>query len=151
MVSSSRYSVATALEVPQEFVDNLQNREDLSSLTEQDATDIAALLEKARNDEHTLAMVEKMKNENAKQIMALKSEMPQNDVMVALKKTIEDIQALDILFRDPERAMRELDKEGMIDKKRMKDYTKNPKLLEEDLHKSFYFQFVTLAVAGGWL
>mmetsp|Transcript_8805 Transcript_8805/g.13510 ORF Transcript_8805/g.13510 Transcript_8805/m.13510 type:complete len:165 (+) Transcript_8805:143-637(+) len=144
-------TMAQDKEVPQEFIDNLKTREALSTLTEEDANNIAAVLEMARKDDQTLSMVEKMKNDNSKQIMAIKDEMTQDDIMDGLKRTVEDIQALDVLFTDPDRAFVELEKEGLIEKKHLNEYRTNPKLLEDDMRKGFYYQFVTLAVAGDYL
>mmetsp|Transcript_10386 Transcript_10386/g.14660 ORF Transcript_10386/g.14660 Transcript_10386/m.14660 type:complete len:166 (-) Transcript_10386:276-773(-) len=144
-------TMAQEKEVPQEFVDKLKAREELSSLTEEDANKIALILDQARKDDQTLSMVEKMKNDNAKQIMAIKDEMSQHDIMDGLKRTVDDLEALEVLFQNPERAVVELEKEGLIEKKHLKEYKSNPKLLEDDMRKSFYYQFVTLAVAGDYL
>ena len=48
--------------------------------------------------------------------------------------------------------MEESIKEGLIDdKKKIKEYKKNPALLEADMRKGLYFSFISLAVAGGYI
>ena len=44
-----------------------------------------------------------------------------------------------------------MEKEGLIEKKRLDFYKKNPDVLAQDTRKGVYFSFVSLAVAGGYL
>ena len=71
--------------------------------------------------------------------------------MQGLKVTIDELKLCDVLFKDKQRALREMEKEGMIPAEHLKKYKKNPDLLEEDTRKGLYFRFVSLAVVGGYL
>lgn len=117
----------------------------------EDATNIAFLLETANKDPKTLQMVEKMKREEEQALSALVAETPDEQLIFHLHTALEEIKLLDILFADPARALKEMEKEGMIEPKRIKEYQKNPKLLEEDTRRSLYFSFISMSVAAGFL
>jgi hypothetical protein len=69
----------------------------------------------------------------------------------ALGQALEELEMLEILFQDPARAVREMEKEGLIANDRLSAYKKNPDLLEEDTRTHLYFTFVSIAAAGGYL
>ena len=119
-------------------------------LSEQDAADMAHLIHKAQSDPDTMNMVAKMKAEMSSELEEL-SKQPAEAILGGMKQALEEIKMLDVLFKDPKRALKEMDKEGMIEKAHLKKYQKNPGLLEEDTRKGLYFQFVSLAAAGGFL
>lgn len=116
-----------------------------------DATNIAFLLETASKDPKTQEMVAKMKTDQIETIAALVAETSDEQLMHHLHTALEEIMMLDILFKDPAKAVREMEKEGMIDPKHLGDYQKNPALLEDDTRKSLYFTFISLSVAAGFL
>jgi hypothetical protein len=116
-----------------------------------DATNIAFLIETARKDPATLEMVGTMKTVQRETIAALVAETSDEQLMRQLHVALEEIKMLDILFKDPVKAVEEMDKEGLIDHKMLRHYQKNPALLEEETRKSMYFTFITLSVAAGFL
>jgi hypothetical protein len=116
-----------------------------------DATNIAFLIETARKDPATLEMVGTMKTVQRETIAALVAETSDEQLMRQLHVALEEIKMLDILFKDPVKAVEEMDKEGLIDHKMLRHYRKNPALLEEETSKSMYFTFITLSVAAGFL
>ena len=120
-------------------------------LSVQDATNIAFLLESANNNQQTQDLVEKMRNDEKESIAALVAETSDKQLILHLRTALEEIKMLDTLFADPARAVKEMEKEGMIDPKRLKDYKINPALLESDTRKSLYFSFLSLSVAAGFL
>ena len=120
-------------------------------LSVEDATNIAFLLESANNDRQTQDLVYKMRNDEKESIAALVAETSDEQLILHLRTALEEIKMLDTLFADPARVVKEMEKEGMIDPKRLKDYKNNPALLESDTRKSLYFSFLTLSVAAGFL
>ena len=42
-------------------------------------------------------------------------------------------------------------KDGLVDKKREKEYEANPAMLEKDTRATLYFTFVSIASSGGYL
>lgn len=118
----------------------------------QDAVDIAAILEAAQADPETKAMIAKMKQgEEGKMIDALAKDVTGMEIVHGLKQSLDELKALEILFADPERAVVEMEKEGLIEKKRVEFYKKNPEALADETRKGIYFGFVSMAVAGGFL
>ena len=79
------------------------------------------------------------------------ADMAKLELVKGLEQAFEELQLLDVLFQDKERALREMDKEGMIEKEKLAMYKKNPDLLEADTRKGLYFMFVALAEAAGYL
>ena len=123
---------------------------ELSPLTEQDAIDIASLIEAAGEDPETIKLIAKLKDENSDELKQLQ-QLPDVEVMQGLKVTIDELKMCDILFKDKERALTEMEREGMIPSEHLKKYKKDPSLLEEDTRKGLYFRFISLAVVGGYL
>ncbi len=58
---------------------------------------------------------------------------------------------LEYLFKDVDRALVEMEKEGLIPEEHLKKYRKDPSLLEKDTRSAVYFRFISLAVVGGYL
>ena len=119
-------------------------------LSEQDATDMEAIINEAKKDLETMAMISKMKTENMEGLEELKNMSPM-EVMGGMKETLDNLKLIEYLFKDKEKAVREMEKEGMIDKAHIKKYRKDPELLEKDTRRGLYFQFISLAVVGGFI
>lgn len=147
--AEEKASAATTTEVQMEG-DSTTADAGVIYLSEQDAADIEALLIAASEDAETQEMVKNMKGENSPELIEL-SKLPREEILGGLKATLDDLKLIDYLFQDKERALKEMEKEGMIEKKHLKKYKQNPDLLEEDTRRGLYFQFVSLAVVGGYL
>ncbi|KAL7436272.1 hypothetical protein ACHAXH_007976 [Discostella pseudostelligera] len=119
-------------------------------LSEQDAADMAAIIEEAKKDLETMAMITKMKEANADEISELRK-LSTMEVLGGMKETLDNLKLIEYLFKDKERAVREMEKEGMISKEHIKKYRKDPDLLEQDTRRGLYFQFISLAVVGGFI
>lgn len=120
-------------------------------MSPKDAADMEAILIQASQDEETMKMVVQMKIEMKDEIEALGNE-PSEDILRGMLHQLVEMRFLEVLFKDPERAVEESIKEGLIeDKKKIKEYKKNPALLEADMRKGLYFSFISLAVAGGYI
>lgn len=119
-------------------------------LSDQDAANMEAILQEAMKDVETMAMITKMKEENPQHIEDLRK-LPQIEIIGAMKETLDNMKLIEYLFKDKEKAVREMEKEGMIEKAHIKKYRKNPELLEQDTRRGLYFQFISLAVVGGFM
>ena len=120
-------------------------------LSPKDAADMEEILIQASQDEETMKMVVQMKVEMKDEIEALGAETSE-DILRGMLHQLVEMRFLEVLFKDPERAVEESIKEGLIeDKKKIKEYKKNPALLEADMRKGLYFSFISLAVAGGYI
>lgn len=119
-------------------------------LSEQDAIDMEAIINEAKKDLETMSMVTKMKAENMEGLADLKK-LSTMEVLGGMKETMDNLKLIEYLFKDKEKAVREMEKEGMIDKAHIKKYRKDPALLEQDTRRGLYFQFVSLAVVGGFI
>jgi hypothetical protein len=122
-------------------------------LSEEQAVDIAALIESASKDPETALLLRRLKEgSGAKDAFGdFASDMSSMQIAQGLAQALEELEMLEILFKDPARAVREMEKEGMIANDRLSAYKKNPDLLEEDTRKHLYFTFVSIAAAGGYL
>mmetsp|Transcript_29684 Transcript_29684/g.71749 ORF Transcript_29684/g.71749 Transcript_29684/m.71749 type:complete len:176 (+) Transcript_29684:187-714(+) len=119
-------------------------------LSENDAADMSAIIEEAKKDLETMAMVTKMKEENMEGLAELKK-LSTTEVLGGMKETLDNLKLIEYLFKDKEKAVREMEKEGMIEKAHIKKYRKDPDLLEQDTRRGLYFQFISLAVVGGFI
>jgi hypothetical protein len=111
-------------------------------LSEKDAADM--------KDVETMAMITKLKQENSEHLDELRKLSPM-EVLGGMKETLDNMKLIEYLFKDKEKAVREMEKEGMIDKAHIKKYRKDPDLLEQDTRRGLYFQFISLAVVGGFI
>lgn len=118
-------------------------------INHQSAVDVTAVIEAASKDAETALMSQRLKN--SPEMMKLKTEANDKQIVQGMETALEEMKLLDYLFKDPQRALEEMDKEGMIDKKYLETYKENPSLLEEDTRKGLWFNFVSLATAGGYL
>jgi hypothetical protein len=73
------------------------------------------------------------------------------EIVQGLKAALDELKAIETLFANPERAVVIMEEEGMIEKKRVDYYKKNPDVLADDTRKGVYFAFVSLAIAGGYM
>ena len=117
----------------------------------QDAIDIAAIIQAAQADPDTRAMIAKLKGDEASTLEALAKEVTAMEIVHGLKQSLDELKAIEILFADPERAVVEMEKDGLIDKKKVDFDRKNPDVLADETRKGVYFGFVSMAVAGGYL
>jgi hypothetical protein len=133
-----------------ELVQKLMNsHQDMHQTT---AVDIAAIIESAKNDPETVLLLRRIKEgSGADHMKGFQDTMSVEQISAGLAQTMQELQMLDILFRDPRRAVQEMDKEGMIAKEKLAAYRKDPKLLEEDTRKALYFTFISLATTGGFM
>ena len=119
-------------------------------LSEKDAADMSAIIEEAMKDVETMAMITKLKEDNTDHLDELRRLSPM-EVLGGMKEVLDNMKLIEYLFQDKERAVREMEKEGMIDKAHLKKYRKDPDLLEQDTRRGLYFQFISLAVVGGFI
>jgi hypothetical protein len=121
-------------------------------LSEEQAVDIAVLIESAQKDPETALLLRRLKEGSGQEAFGdFASDMSSLQIVQGLAQALEEMGMLEILFKDPARAVREMEKEGMIANDRLSEYKKNPDLLEEDTRKHLYFTFVSIAAAGGYL
>lgn len=130
--------------------DGKQQQGDVEFLSAEDAADMEAIILKAMEDPETMEMVAKFKADMGDEIVELKK-LSQEEILGGMKETLGNMKMIEILFKDKDRAFKEMEKEGMIEPSHREAYKKNPELLEEDTRKGLYFQFVSLSVVGGFL
>jgi hypothetical protein len=116
-------------------------------MDEQTAVDIAAVLQAAKKDPQTVLLLRRLKEGTGKKDFdAYKATV--DEIGPGLVQSFQELKMLDILFRDPQRALKLMLEEGMIDKEHLSTYQKNPDLLEEDTRRAVYFTFLSIAAAG---
>ena len=125
---------------------NNNNQEKEGFLSEK----MSAIIEEAMKDVETMAMITKLKQDNSDHLDELRKLSPM-EVLGGMKETLDNMKLIEYLFKDKEKAVREMEKEGMIDKAHIKKYRKDPDLLEQDTRRGLYFQFISLAVVGGFI
>ena len=120
-----------------------------------DAVEIAVLMDAAKADPETMAMVARLrsgeKGGGRADLEAFIKDATPIEIVKGMRESVSEIKALDFLFQDPAKAVVEMNNEGLIDKKRLSHYKKHPEDLAADTRKGIYFSFVTLAVAGGFI
>lgn len=124
---------------------------DWKELPDQDALDIAAVLHQAKLDEETTWLIKKMKDDDNQIYQDFAADTTPQETVKSLQTALHELRAMDVLFRDPERAFQELQKEGLIPPDKVKMYEKDKELLEADFRKQMYFMLVSYAAAGGYL
>jgi hypothetical protein len=130
--------------------DGSQQQQEAGIMTEEDAHDIASVIQSAKADPETMQLVAKLKGEMRSELDQLRT-LSQEEILGGLKATMDELKMVDYLFQDKKRALEEMEKDGMIDKQHIKKYRKNPELLEQDTRQGVYFQFVAYAVVGGFM
>lgn len=159
-----RIKKGVPISIPQEIIngDDMMNIEDSGGdsrrpqqessgfLSEKDAADMSEIIDEAKKDLETMAMITRMKNENIDALSEL-HKLSTMEVLGGMKEALDNMKLIEYLFQDKERAVREMEKEGMIDKAHIKKYRKDPDLLEQDTRRGLYFQFISLAVVGGFI
>ncbi|KAL3816730.1 hypothetical protein ACHAXA_002216 [Cyclostephanos tholiformis] len=126
------------------------NEEGRGYLSEKDAADMSAIIEEATRDLETMAMITRMRKENSETLSELRK-LSTTEILGGMKQALDNMKLVEILFEDKERAVREMEREGMIDKAHIQKYKKDPSLLEMDTRRGLYFQFISLAVVGGFI
>lgn len=121
------------------------------ALSDEDQALVDQLIKKMKKDKATMEMVNRLKTEQAETLEAMINGMPGPEKVSNLQKILEELQALEILFADPVRALKVMTEDGMVPPERLPQYQENPKLLEEDTRKGLYFSFATMAVTLGLL
>merc|ERR1712194_152554 len=119
-------------------------------LTEKDAADMEAIIAEAKKDLETRMLIKKMKEDNVEGLAELRK-LSTTEVLGGMKEALDNLKLIEYLFKDKEKAVREMEKEGMIERAHIKKYKKDPELLEKDTRTGLYFQFISLAVVGGFI
>lgn len=120
----------------------------------QDAVDLAVVIEAAKMDPETQSMIAKLQEgEEGRHLEALSKDSTQMEIVQTLKAQLDELKAIEALFMDPQRAVTELEKEGLLGekKKNIEYYRENPEALELELQRGVYFGFVSVAAAGGFM
>jgi hypothetical protein len=117
------------------------------ALSDEENEIVKNLLERVKNDKKTIEMIEKMRSEQSQTLESMFGGMSGPEKVRNLKKMIFELQAVEVLFKDPVRAVKMMNEEGLIPAARLSEYERNPQLLEDDTRKGLYFSFVTVAVS----
>lgn len=117
------------------------------ALSDEENEIVKHLLERVKNDEKTLALIKKMRSEQAHTLESMFGGMSGPEKVGNLKKMLFELQAVEVLFKDPVKAVKMMNEDGLIPPERLSEYERNPHLLEDDTRKGLYFSFVTVAVS----
>ena len=109
-------------------------------ISAEDAVHLAILLEEAKVDAETAVLLSEMPKEALEKLKATSTPM---EIVHGMKANLDELKAVEILFSNPERAVVEMEKEGLIDKKRVDFYKKNPSVLKDDTNKFSPFLSIT--------
>lgn len=122
-------------------------------INEKDALDIGELLATARNDPETIVLIQRLKYGSGQgHLEDLQKDQTPEEIVQGLQKVMSQLKLFEVIFdRDPPEAIAELEKEGLVPEEHLPEYRKNPQLLEQDMRKAYYFSFISLAVAGGFI
>merc|ERR1712238_267215 len=162
--SSSGSSTSSATKEEEESMVNqvhiAAKLKELSSngISNDDAISIAGLLDALMIDEETRQLVSNLRQAEDEnngsqdpQLQVFLDDATPKEIVIGLKQLIGELRGIEYLFRDPERAVEEMYKEGMFKESQLGLYRENPAQLAQDVESGLYFSFVTLAVAGGFL
>jgi hypothetical protein len=126
-----------------------------NGISNDDALSVAGLLDALTDDEETLELVRNLRKADEgtrdPQLQTFLDSATPKDIVVGLKQLLDELRSLEVLFRNPQRAVDAMIEDGMIDPSRIELYKENPEQLAQDVQSGIYFSFVTLAVAGGFL
>jgi len=150
LLQTAQFGVPKEKEALAPAQDQPHATEQVTKLTEQDAVDIAALIQAAGEDPESIKLIAALKDENAEEIAELKS-LPETEILNGLKAALDELKLVDYLFEDPVKALEAMEAENLLPPEHLAKYKKDPSLLEHDTRKALYFQFVSLAVVGGYL
>ena len=117
------------------------------ALSDEENAIVKDLLKQIKHDAKTLEMVAKMRSEEAHTLEAMFASLSGPEKVRNLKMIIGEFQAVEVLFKDPVRAVKMMNEDGLIPPARLPEYQRNPQLLEDDTRKGLFFTFVTLALA----
>mmetsp|Transcript_20933 Transcript_20933/g.34583 ORF Transcript_20933/g.34583 Transcript_20933/m.34583 type:complete len:183 (+) Transcript_20933:118-666(+) len=121
------------------------------ALSDEESAMVDALIEQMKKDPRTVEMVTRMKSEEAETLEMMIGGMSGPEKVKNLQQILSELKAVEILFKDPARALKVMNEDGMVPANRLPEYQRNPALLEEDTRKGLYFSFVTMAVSLGLL
>lgn len=117
----------------------------------EEAMEISEMMKVARSDPDTQVMMQKIKVEQKDNLAELVKSSTSKEILKELRGIWSEIKMLEVLFKDPKRAVELMNEDGMVPKDRLGKYRRNPELLEEDTRRSLYLSFITLSLAGGFL
>lgn len=117
------------------------------ALSEVENEIVKHLLERVKNDEKTIEMIKKLRSEQAHTLESMFGKLSGPEKVMNLKKMLFELQAVEALFKDPVKAVKMMNEDGLIPPERLAEYERNPHLLEDDTRKGLYFSFVTVAVS----
>jgi hypothetical protein len=121
-----------------------------SSLSEEVVESIAIVITAAKKDPETSLLLLRMKQHA--DFDAFQRDLTAVQIVTGLAEALQEMEMAEMLFeQDPTKAVAEMENEGMLPPDRIKEYTKNPALLVDDVRKSLYFTFASYAAAGGYL
>jgi hypothetical protein len=121
----------------------------------EDAIRLAQLVHETKEDDETKVLLEKLKKEDFAEDNELQKSLKNagpKEIVSGMIQMYQELKAIDILFKDPKRAVEEVSNEGMIaDDEKLQMYRENPARLEADMRSGLYFSFVYIASIGGYL
>jgi hypothetical protein len=125
-------------------------------LEEQELINLAYMIQIVKEDPETKILLEEMQGGSGREIFESVLEdgddkLSEKDIVMTMALALDELYNIDALFENPEQAVELMNEEGMIDPEKLELYRKDPELLEEDTRKSYYFTFVSLGAAGGYL
>ena len=97
--------------LPKEPPQHQQQQQKEGFLSEKDAADMSAIIEEAMKDVETMAMITKLKEENSEHLDELRKLSPM-EVLGGMKETLDNMKLIEYLFKDKEKAVKEMEKEG---------------------------------------
>ena len=121
------------------------------TVEKESAIELAAVIEAASTqDYYQFTTTHSQRIKDGPHVAKLKKDYDESQIVIGMESVVKEMKMLGILFRgDPQRAFAELLKADMIDKSKLSEYKENPELLEEDTRKNLWYNFITLAYAGG--
>lgn len=121
------------------------------ALSDEENAMVDALLAQMKSDPQTMEMIKKMRDDEGHALDMLIKSTSGPEKVKNLQTVLSEFKALEVLFRDPVKALKVMNEDGMVPPERLPAYQANPRLLEEDTRKGLYFSFVTMTLALGML
>jgi Holliday junction resolvasome RuvABC ATP-dependent DNA helicase subunit len=121
------------------------------ALSDEENGILDAVLKQMKSDPQTTEMIQRMKSEEADTLEMMLGSMSGPEKIANLRNSLNELKAVEVLFKDPVRALKLMVEDGMVPPDRLPEYQKNPKLLEDDTRKGLYFSLVTISVSLGIL
>jgi Holliday junction resolvasome RuvABC ATP-dependent DNA helicase subunit len=121
------------------------------ALSDEENGILEAVLKQMKSDPQTTELIKRMKSEEADTLGKMMGSISGPEKIANLRNTLNELKAVEVLFKDPVRALKLMIEDGMVPPDRLPEYKKNPRLLEEDTRKGLYFSLVTMSVSLGIL